>query len=104
MADLLQPTGYYRFADYCPHDYTSEDEEPGDGIHVGEEAEGYLICLDTPMQPPAPYEPASRGYVEVEGLITSDGIALQCVTCKMAVQMRQGQERWMQAHMEEHKK
>ena len=101
MTDLLQPTGYYKFADYCPHDFSNEDEEPDDGIHVTEENEGMLICLETPMQPPSP-KIFSKGYVERAG-VTNRAVALQCETCFTVVDMVDGSLRWMQKHVESHK-
>ena len=99
--DLLYPTGYYRLADYCPHDIGSDDEEPDDGIHVGEENEGLLICLESPMQPPK-NEPVSKGYSEVEG-VAGRVSALKCDTCRTVVDMADGNLRWMQKHLDSHK-
>ena len=101
MQTFMQPTGYYKYADFCPHDINNEDDEPNDGIHVSEENEGYLICLDTPTQP-IPVIVLNKGYFERPGILNAESVALQCETCTAVVDMLEGQERWMQKHVADH--
>jgi hypothetical protein len=104
MTDSQQPEIFYAMADDCPHDIRSEDEEPGDGIHVPEDYEGFLICLKTPHVPepgeslPGDTQPVNGGYTELPNF-SKGKTALQCETCSTIVNMVEGQENWMIRHI-----
>jgi hypothetical protein len=104
MANVTYPEGqYYALADNCPHDIGNEDEEPDDGIHIPEDQDGYLICLEMPMPTPAPHEtqPVVKGYIELLNFIQGR-VALQCEECGTIVSMVSGQENWMVKHVYYH--
>lgn len=97
------PTGYYVFADECPHEFVSEEEEPGDGIHVAEDMYGYLICLDTPAFPATTPSKTWLLYEKVPGFVKE--FAYRCFVCSAQVENVESMGlRWIQRHADEHQK
>jgi len=104
MIQAVYPEGqYYALANRCPHDFSNEDEEPGDGIHIPEDQDGYLICLEMPVDAPVIHEtqPVVKGYVELPDFYHGRD-ALQCEKCGTIVSMLTGQENWMVRHVYNH--